>query len=70
MLTRLGRSHEVLALLAARYEDASPERRAQLAPQQIEVLSRLERDARARGHDHEAQLFREAISAMGGTIEP
>ena len=70
VLTRLGRSHEVLALLAGRYEEASPERRAQLAPAQIEVLARLERDARARGHDHEAQLFRDAIAAMGGAIEP
>jgi cellulose synthase operon protein C len=70
ILTRLGRSHEVLALLAARYEDASPERRVELAPQQIEVLSRLERDARERGHDHEAQLFRDTIAMMGGTIEP
>jgi tetratricopeptide (TPR) repeat protein len=69
VLTRLGRSHEVLALLAGRYEEASPERRAQLAPAQIEVLARLERDARARGHDHEAQLFRDAIAAMGGTID-
>ncbi|HEY1958096.1 MAG TPA: tetratricopeptide repeat protein [Polyangiaceae bacterium] len=70
VLARLGRSHEVLALLAARYEDASPERRAKLAPLQIEVLARLERDARARGHDHEAQLFRDAIAQMGGAIEP
>ncbi|HEX4513954.1 MAG TPA: tetratricopeptide repeat protein [Polyangiaceae bacterium] len=70
VLTRLGRSHEVLALLAGRYEDASPERRAALAPAQIEVLARLERDARDRGHDHEAQLFRDAIAAMGGAIEP
>jgi len=69
LLTRLGRSHEVLALLAARYEDASPERRAMLAPKQIEVLARLEREARARGHDHEAQLFRDAIAMMGGTLQ-
>ncbi len=69
VLTRLGRSHEVLALLAARFEDASPERRAALAPLQIEVLARLEREARSRGHDHEAQLFRDAIAMMGGTLE-
>ncbi len=70
MLGRLGRSHEVLALLAGRYEDASPARRIELAPLQITVLARLERDARARGHDHEAQLFRDAIAQMGGVIEP
>jgi tetratricopeptide (TPR) repeat protein len=69
ILTRLGRSHEVLALLASRYEDASPERRAELAPAQIEVLARLEREARARGHDHEAQLFRDAIAMMGGALD-
>ncbi len=68
VLTRLGRSHEVLAILMARYEDASPERRAELAPAQIEVLARLERQARDRGHDHEAQLFRDAIAQMGGSI--
>ncbi len=70
LLTRLGRSHELLALLSARYEEASLERRALLAPAQIEVLGRLEYSARARGHDHEAQLFRDAILKMGGTIEP
>jgi tetratricopeptide (TPR) repeat protein len=70
VLTRLGRSHEVLALLASRFEDASASRRAELVPAQIEVLVRLEHDARARGHDHEAQLFRDAIARMGGSIEP
>ena len=60
----------VSKLLAARYEDASPERREKLAPLEIEDLARLERDARARGHDHEAQLFRDAIARMGGAIEP
>jgi tetratricopeptide (TPR) repeat protein len=70
VLTRLGRSHEVLALLAARWDDATPEQRVALAPKQMEVLARLERDARARGHDHEAQLFRDAIANMGGAIEP
>jgi tetratricopeptide (TPR) repeat protein len=70
VLTRLGRSHEVLALLASRYEDASADERARLVPAQIEVLARLERDARARGHDQEAQLFRDAIQQMGGAIEP
>jgi len=70
VLTRLGRSHEVLALLAARWEDASPADRERLAPAQLEGLARLERDARARGHDHEAQLFRDAIAKLGGALEP
>ena len=70
VLMRLGRSHEVLALLAARFDEAPPARRAALTEFQVEVLSRLEREARARGHDHEAQIFRDAIAMMGGTIEP
>ncbi len=68
-LSRLGRSHELLALLSARLEDAPAAIRAKLAPLHREVLAGLERDARARGHDHEAQLFREALIALGGTIE-
>jgi tetratricopeptide (TPR) repeat protein len=70
VLTRLGRSHELLALLAARYEEASPERRELLAKAQMAVLARLEYDARAHGRDNEAQLFRDAILQMGGVIEP
>jgi hypothetical protein len=70
VLTRLGRSHELLALLAARYEEASPERRELLAKAQMAVLARLEYDARAHGRDNEAQLFRDAILQMGGAIEP
>ncbi len=70
VLTRLGRSHELLALLAARYEEASHERRALLGKAQIAVLARLEQSARAHGHDNEAQLFRDAILQMGGAIEP
>jgi hypothetical protein len=33
-------------------------------------LAGLEREARERGHDHEAQLFRDALIALGGAIEP
>ena len=42
LLMRLGRGHELLALLSARLEDASPERRVQLIPIQRDVLERLE----------------------------
>lgn len=63
-LTRLGRTHELLAVLSARLEDASPERRAALAPQQRAVLERLEEDARAAGRDLEAAFFRDALVAL------
>ena len=70
VLARLGRSHELLALLSARLEEATPERRTRLLPLQLAVLARLERDARQNGHDNEAQLFRDALSALGGGIVP
>jgi tetratricopeptide (TPR) repeat protein len=70
VLSRLGRSHELLALLSARLEEAPTAVRVRLAPLHRDVLAGLERDARARGHDHEAQLFRDALVALGGTIEP
>jgi len=63
-LLRLGRSHELFALLAARLEDASPDRRASLIPKQREVLLRLEADARARGSEAEADLFVMARKAL------
>ena len=70
VLARLGRSHELLALLSARLEEATPERRTRLLPLQLAVLARLERDARQNGHDNEAQLFRDALAALGGGIVP
>jgi hypothetical protein len=65
LLIRLGRSLELLALLTARLEDAPPERRAQLLPQQRAVLTRLEDDAMAAGRTSEASLFRDARDALG-----
>ncbi len=70
VLMRLGRSHELLAMLAGRLEDATPARRAELLPFQLDVLARLEREARDRGHDHEAQLFRDTIAQLGGALLP
>ncbi|WP_394828751.1 hypothetical protein [Pendulispora albinea] len=63
-LLRLGRSHELFALLSARLEDASPERRVVLIPKQREVLGRLEADAQARGQALESQLFASARAAL------
>jgi tetratricopeptide (TPR) repeat protein len=63
-LTRLGRTHELLALLSARLEDASPQRRVLLVPQQRAVLERLEQDARIAGRDLEAAFFRDAVKML------
>jgi len=56
-LLALGRGHELLALLSARIEDASPERAAVLVPKRLAALQRLEENARARGDHDEADLF-------------
>jgi tetratricopeptide (TPR) repeat protein len=64
LLVRLGRSLELLALLSARLEDAPPDRRAELLPQQRAVLARLEDEAKADGRDSEASLFRDARLAL------
>jgi tetratricopeptide (TPR) repeat protein len=63
-LMRLGRSHELLALLSARLEDASPERREALIPKQREVLGKLARDAREGGRVEEASLFEDLLSTL------
>jgi tetratricopeptide (TPR) repeat protein len=65
LLMRLGRGLELLALLTARLEDAPPERRAQLLPQQRDVLTRLEEEALAAGRASEASLFRDARLMLG-----
>jgi tetratricopeptide (TPR) repeat protein len=65
-LLRLGRTHELLALLSARLEDAPPERRASLIPRQREVLERLMGEAREAGRAEEASLFEYALSALDG----
>ncbi len=65
LLTRLGRGLELLALLSARLEDAPPERRAALLPQQRTVLQRLEEAAEAAGRTSEASLFRDARKMLG-----
>jgi len=63
LLTRLGRSMDLLALLSARLEDAPPERRDALLPRHREVLATLEREARADGREAEADLFKMAREA-------
>lgn len=63
LLTRLGRSMDLLALLSARLEDAPADRREQLLPKHREVLALLEREAREAGRDGEADLFKMAREA-------
>jgi tetratricopeptide (TPR) repeat protein len=64
LLERAGRGHELLALLSARIEDATAERRAVLAPRARAALERLASDAEAAGRSEEAALYRGAIAAL------
>lgn len=63
-LLRLGRTHELFALLSARLDEAGPERRQTLLPKQREVLRRLEEDALLAGRTDEVALFREALENL------
>jgi hypothetical protein len=62
LLERLGRGHELLALLSARIDEATPERRAILVPRARQALAHLEAEARANGRDSEANLYRDAAA--------
>jgi tetratricopeptide (TPR) repeat protein len=64
LLERAGRGHELLALLSARLEDASPERRAELAPRARAALDRLATEAEKAGRADEASLYRDALTFM------
>jgi hypothetical protein len=64
LLEQAGRGHELLALLSARLEDATPERRVVLAPTAAAALERLARDAEAAGRHEEAALYRGAGAAL------
>jgi tetratricopeptide (TPR) repeat protein len=64
LLEQAGRGHELLALLSGRLEDATPERRAILAPRASAALERLALEATAAGRHEEAALYRGAIAAL------
>jgi tetratricopeptide (TPR) repeat protein len=64
LLERAGRGHELLALLSGRMEDATPERRKELAPKAKAALLRLAEEAEAAGRKEEASLFRGAADAL------
>lgn len=64
LLESLGRGHELLALVSARLEDATPERRASLAPRARAALERMAGAAETSGRTLDATLFRDAIAAL------
>jgi tetratricopeptide (TPR) repeat protein len=64
LLEQAGRGHELLALLSARIEDATPERRPFLIPLAHAALERLAGEAQAAGRHDEAALYRGAIDAL------
>ncbi len=66
LLESLGRSHELLALLSARLDDAPPEERTALVPRVRATLERLAASAEAGGRSGEASLYRSAIDALTG----
>jgi hypothetical protein len=64
LLEKLDRGHELLALLSARIEDATPERRSVLAPRARAALERLATQAANDGREAEADLFRSAAAGL------
>jgi tetratricopeptide (TPR) repeat protein len=71
LLESLGRSHELLALLSARLDDAAPDERAALMPRVKAALERLAAGAESAGRTGEASLYRsalDALSARGATL--
>jgi tetratricopeptide (TPR) repeat protein len=66
LLQALGRGHELLALLSARLEDATPERRIELLPRALAALERLAADAESAGRLEESALYRSAMETLGG----
>ncbi len=64
LLQSMGRGHELLALLLARLEDASPERRAELTPRAREALAEMATRAESAGRHEEASLYRDALAML------
>jgi hypothetical protein len=64
LLESLGRSHELLALLSARLDDAAPDERTALVPRVRAALERLAAGAEAAGRTGEASLYRSALDAL------
>lgn len=64
LLEDLGRGHELVALIAGRLEDASPEKRSQLAADARAIFERMAARADVAGHPADASLYRDALEAL------
>jgi tetratricopeptide (TPR) repeat protein len=64
LLEDLGRGHELVALIAGRLEDASPEKRARLAREARAVFERMATKADVAGQSGDASLYRDAIASL------
>jgi tetratricopeptide (TPR) repeat protein len=68
VLEGLGRSHELVALLTGRLEDAPAERRALLRPRAKATFERMAVRADAAGRPDDASLYRDALEAVDGML--
>jgi tetratricopeptide (TPR) repeat protein len=64
LLEKLGRGHELVALLSARLEDATPEGRERLAPGARAALERLASAAKTDGRPGDAALYEDALRTL------
>jgi tetratricopeptide (TPR) repeat protein len=64
LLERLGRNHELLALLCARIDDASAEQRGPRVRRARETFARIARNAELASRIEEASLFRDALASV------
>jgi tetratricopeptide (TPR) repeat protein len=64
LLQSMGRGHELLALLLARLEDATPERRSELTPRARQALGEMATRAESAGRHEEASLYRDALATL------
>jgi tetratricopeptide (TPR) repeat protein len=64
LLEKLGRGHELLALLSARMEDAPPDQREALTPRVRAALERLAASADTAGRPQEAALYRASMDRL------
>ncbi len=65
LLEDLGRGHELVALLSGRLEDASPDRRAALAPHARTVFERIGGRRPTQGAaPRSGTLYRDALEAL------
>jgi tetratricopeptide (TPR) repeat protein len=68
VLEDLGRAHELVALLTGRLEDASPDRRSELARRARAIFERMARRADSADRKDDASLYRDALEAVDGML--